>query len=98
MDGGWRVRSGHSALFGCLVGSYDTCRDPCEFFLIHLYSAEYMAEEEGYSRFFAYMNLFVGFYARAGVGGQPGISVSRLGGRRALQPFAHRLLVKGRGQ
>ncbi len=28
-------------------------------FLIHLYSAEYMAEEEGYSRFFAYMNLFV---------------------------------------
>ncbi|MGB6067337.1 MAG: NADH-quinone oxidoreductase subunit L [Desulfomonilaceae bacterium] len=29
-------------------------------FLIHLYSADYMAEEEGYSRFFAYMNLFVG--------------------------------------
>ncbi len=29
-------------------------------FLIHLYSAEYMAHEEGYSRFFAYMNLFVG--------------------------------------
>jgi NADH-quinone oxidoreductase subunit L len=29
-------------------------------FLIHLYSAEYMAEDEGYSRFFAYMNLFVG--------------------------------------
>ena len=29
-------------------------------FLIHLYSAEYMREEEGYSRFFAYMNLFVG--------------------------------------
>jgi NADH-quinone oxidoreductase subunit L len=29
-------------------------------FLIHLYAAEYMAEEEGYSRFFAYMNLFVG--------------------------------------
>jgi len=30
-------------------------------FLIHLYSAEYMEEEEeGYSRFFAYMNLFVG--------------------------------------
>ena len=29
--------------------------------LIHLYSAEYMEEEgEGYSRFFAYMNLFVG--------------------------------------
>ncbi len=27
--------------------------------LIHLYSAEYMAEDPGYSRFFAYMNLFV---------------------------------------
>ena len=30
-------------------------------FLIHLYSTWYMADEEGYSRFFAYMNLFVGF-------------------------------------
>ncbi len=30
-------------------------------FLIHVYSTEFMAEEEGYSRFFAYMNLFVGF-------------------------------------
>ncbi len=29
-------------------------------FLIHLYSVEYMAGDEGYSRFFAYMNLFVG--------------------------------------
>ena len=29
-------------------------------FLIHLYSAEFMQEDEGYSRFFAYMNLFVG--------------------------------------
>ncbi len=29
-------------------------------FLIHLYSAEFMAGEEGYGRFFAYMNLFVG--------------------------------------
>ena len=28
-------------------------------FLIHLYSAESMQEEEGYNRFFAYMNLFV---------------------------------------
>jgi NADH-quinone oxidoreductase subunit L len=28
-------------------------------FLIHVYSAEFMAEDEGYSRFFAYMNLFV---------------------------------------
>jgi len=29
-------------------------------FLIHLYSTRFMADEEGYSRFFAYMNLFVG--------------------------------------
>lgn len=28
-------------------------------FLIHLYSTEFMAEDEGYGRFFAYMNLFV---------------------------------------
>ena len=29
-------------------------------FLIHLYSAEFMQKDEGFSRFFAYMNLFVG--------------------------------------
>jgi len=28
-------------------------------FLIHLYSTEFMADDEGYARFFAYMNLFV---------------------------------------
>ncbi len=28
-------------------------------FLIHLYSTEFMEEDEGYSRFFAYLNLFV---------------------------------------
>jgi NADH-quinone oxidoreductase subunit L len=28
-------------------------------FLIHFYSAEFMREDEGYSRFFSYMNLFV---------------------------------------
>jgi NADH-quinone oxidoreductase subunit L len=28
-------------------------------FLIHLFSTEYMAGEEGYSRYFAYLNLFV---------------------------------------
>ena len=30
-------------------------------FLIHLYSAGYMAEDEGYWRFFAYLNLFMFF-------------------------------------
>jgi len=29
-------------------------------FFIHVYSTEYMQDDEGYSRFFAYMNLFVG--------------------------------------
>jgi NADH-quinone oxidoreductase subunit L len=29
-------------------------------FLIHLYATQYMAEDKGFSRFFAYMNLFVG--------------------------------------
>ncbi|MDP1620957.1 MAG: NADH-quinone oxidoreductase subunit L [Bacteroidales bacterium] len=28
-------------------------------FLIHVYSVEFMADDEGYSRFFSYMNLFV---------------------------------------
>jgi len=28
--------------------------------LIHIYSIDFMADDEGYSRFFAYMNLFVG--------------------------------------
>ncbi len=31
----------------------------CVGFLIHVYSSEFMAEDEAYSRFFAYMNLFV---------------------------------------
>ncbi len=30
-------------------------------FLIHLYSSEFMVSDEGYARFFAYLNLFVGF-------------------------------------
>jgi NADH-quinone oxidoreductase subunit L len=30
-------------------------------FLIHLYSTEHMAHDDGYARFFTYMNLFVGF-------------------------------------
>jgi NADH-quinone oxidoreductase subunit L len=29
-------------------------------FLIHIYSLEFMAKDEGFTRFFAYMNLFVG--------------------------------------
>jgi NADH-quinone oxidoreductase subunit L len=29
-------------------------------FLIHIYSIEFMAKDEGFARFFAYMNLFVG--------------------------------------
>ncbi|MDA8098547.1 MAG: NADH-quinone oxidoreductase subunit L [Nitrospiraceae bacterium] len=29
-------------------------------FLIHLYATEYMQDDEGYSRFFSYLNLFIG--------------------------------------
>src|SRR5664279_538917 len=29
-------------------------------FLIHVYSIEFMAKDEGFTRFFAYMNLFIG--------------------------------------
>lgn len=38
-------------------------------FLIHLYSVEYMWPEEGFSRFFAYMNLFVGMMLILVLGG-----------------------------
>jgi len=31
----------------------------CVGFLIHIYAAEFMIEDEGYSRYFGYMNLFV---------------------------------------
>jgi NADH-quinone oxidoreductase subunit L len=31
----------------------------CVGFLIHVYSSEFMIEDDAYSRFFAYMNLFV---------------------------------------
>ena len=37
-------------------------------FLIHLYSSEYMAEDSDYSRYFAYLNLFVAAMLRAGAG------------------------------
>jgi NADH-quinone oxidoreductase subunit L len=33
----------------------------CVSFLIHLYSTEFMEGDEGYGRYFAYMNLFVAF-------------------------------------
>jgi NADH-quinone oxidoreductase subunit L len=31
----------------------------CVGFLIHIYSVEFMTDDDGFSRFFAYMNLFV---------------------------------------
>ncbi len=60
----WINAGGLSAAFAFLI-------DPltCVFlmiitgigFLIHLYSVGYMAEDEGFARFFAYLNLFVFF-------------------------------------
>ena len=40
-------------------------------FLIHLYSTEFMSGDEGYGRFFAYMNLFVASHADLASRGQP---------------------------
>ncbi len=54
-------------------------------FLIHLYSSEFMRDDEGYSRFFAYMNLFVASMLTLRVGRQPAVAVPGLGRRGALQ-------------
>ena len=67
-------------------------------FLIHLYSTEFMEGEEGTSRFFAYMNLFVGMMLTLVLGGNLLLLISRLGRGRLVQLPADRLLVQGPGQ
>ena len=62
-------------------------------FLIHIYSAEFMIEDEGYSRFFAYMNLFVASMITLLLGEQPSASLSRVGRRGVVQLSADWLLV-----
>ena len=64
-------------------------------FLIHLYSTSYMEHDDGYWRYFAYLNLFVAAMLDAGDGRQPGPALRRLGGRGHGQLPADRLLVHG---
>ena len=66
-------------------------------FLIHLYSSEFMEDDEGYSRFFAYMNLFVGpcwFWSWP----EPAGPLPGLGGSGPVLLPAHRVLVPGSRQ
>ena len=56
------------------------------------------SDDEGYTRFFTYMNLFVGLDAGPGAGRQPAAALPRLGGRRPVQLPADRLLVQGPAQ
>ena len=67
-------------------------------FLIHLYSAEFMSEDEGYSRYFAYMNLFVASMLVLVLADNLLLPLSRLGRRRSVQLPADRLLVSGFSQ
>ena len=64
-------------------------------FLIHLYSTEFMRDDEGYARFFAYMNLFVASMLILVLADNLLLLLPRLGGRGPLQLPAHRLLVPG---
>ena len=61
--------------------------------LIHVYSVGYMEDDPGYARYFAYLNLFVFFMLMLVLGVELPGDVRRLGGRRAVQLPAHRLLV-----
>ena len=61
--------------------------------LIHLYSTGYMADDAGYRRFFSYLNLFMFFMLTLVLAANYTAAVCRLGGRRAVQLPADRLLV-----
>ena len=65
-------------------------------FLIHIYSVGYMAHEEGYWRYFAYLNLFMFFMLTLVLAGELPADVRRLGGRRARLLPVDRLLLPAR--
>ncbi len=65
-------------------------------FLIHVYSVGYMAEEEGYWRFFAYMNLFMFFMLGLVLAENFLLHVCGLGGRGAGVVSADRVLLPPR--
>ena len=67
-------------------------------FWIHLYSLEFMRQDEGYSRFFAYMNLFVASMLTLAARGQSAPAVSRMGGRGPVQLSPDRILVSRSGE
>ena len=62
-------------------------------FLIHIYSVGYMHDDEGYARYFSYLNLFLFFMTVLVLAGNFLLHVCRLGGRRPRFLSAHRLLV-----
>ena len=62
--------------------------------LIHLYSIGYMHGDARFSRFFAYLNLFVVLDAHARARRQPPGHLPRLGGRRRLLVPPHLVLVR----
>ena len=62
-------------------------------FLIHLYSTGFMKDEEGYARFFAYMNLFVGSMLLLVLADNLLLLYLGLGRSRAVQLPADRFLV-----
>ena len=64
--------------------------------VIHLYSVGYMAHDEDYARYFAYMNLFALSMLDTGAGRQPAADVRRLGGRGPVLLPADRVLVRQR--
>ena len=63
-------------------------------FLIHTYSVGYMADEDGYWRFFAFLNLFMFSMSLLVLAEQFPASAGRLGGSRARVLPADRLLVR----
>ena len=63
-------------------------------FVIHIYSIGYMHAEDGYYRFFAYMNLFPVLDADPGPVRQLPADVRRMGRRGALLVSADRLLLR----
>ena len=65
--------------------------------LVHLYSIGYMAEDPYRPRFFCLSVALHLRHAGAGDGRQPGAAVLRLGGRRARELSADRLLVSQAG-
>ena len=61
--------------------------------LIHLYSVEFMKDDEGFSRFFAYMNMFVGSMLILVLADNLLLLYLGWEGGRALQLPSNRILV-----